>query len=142
MGERASIGHLVYNVFETQWLTQLHTADGDPRVPQNRFLLVRVSIVNGGASEIFAPNLTVEDDKGNSYSELNNGDGVPQWVGYIRKIWPADSAQGNLVFDVPLGSYKLRIEDEDSNRTALVDLPFSLGTDTPEVPLPAPPENK
>ena len=135
MGERVPVGHLVYNVFETQSLTHLGM-DADQRVPQNRFLLVRISIVNGGASEMIAPNLTLEDDKGNSFPELSNGEGVPQWIGYLRQIKPADVAQGNLVFDAPPGAYKLRVLDESGEKAALVDIPLSFGSEAPEVPVP------
>jgi uncharacterized protein DUF4352 len=135
MGEKVMIGHLSYTVFETQWLTQL----GDqaaPRIPQNRFFLVRASIVNGGGSEVISPNLTVEDDQGHVYQELSNGDGVPQWIGYLRQIKPADSAQGNLVFDAPPGHYKLRVLDEDSNHAALIEIPLTFNAETPELPTP------
>ena len=136
MGEKVMIGHLTYTVFETQWLTQLGDPSA-PRIPQNRFFLVRASIVNSGASEVISPNLTVEDDHGHVYRELSNGDGVPQWIGYLRQIKPADSAQGNLVFDAPPGHYKLRVLDEDSNHAALIDIPLSFNAETPEVPLPS-----
>ena len=136
MGERVTVGHLVYNVFETQWLTHVGQDPANQRVPQNRFFLVRISVVNGGASDVIAPNLTVEDDKGNSYPELNNGEGIPQWIGYLRQIKPANSVQGNIVFDVPPGNYKLRVLDEDSNRAALIDIPLSFGAEAPDVPLP------
>lgn len=135
MGEKVAIGHLTYTVFETQWLTQIGD-QATPRVPQNRFFLVRASIVNSGASDIVTPNLAVEDDQGHAYPELSNGDGVPQWIGYIRQIKPADSAQGNLVFDAPPGHYKLRVLDEDSNRAALIDIPLSFNSETPQMPTP------
>jgi hypothetical protein len=136
LGERVTVGHLIYTVFDTQWLTHVGDDPANQRVPQNRFFLVRASIVNGGAREVVAPNPTLEDDKGNSYPELNNGEGIPQWAGYLRQLRPAETIQGNLVFDVPPAHYKLRVLDEDGNRAALVDIPLSFGTDLPEVPLP------
>jgi Domain of unknown function (DUF4352) len=135
MGEKVMIGHLSYTVFETEWLTQLGD-ESAPRIPQNRFFLVRTSIVNSGGSDVVSPNLTVEDDHGHVYRELSDGDGVPQWIGYLRQIKPADSAQGNLVFDAPPGHYKLRVLDEDGNRAALIDIPLSFNAETPQVPIP------
>ena len=56
MGERVSLGHIVYVVFETQWLT--HIGEGaEARVPQHRFFLVRMSAVNSYGSEVIVPNL-------------------------------------------------------------------------------------
>ena len=133
MGERVTLGHLVYTVFETQWLTQL----GDPpapRVPQNRFFLVRISAANGGANTVTIPNFILEDDNGKTYPELSNGEGVPQYIGYLRRVKPAESAQGHALFDAPPGHYKLRVMDEDSERAALIDIPLSFTSESPDVP--------
>src|SRR5215467_5711057 len=100
LGERVTLGHIVYTVFETQWLT--HIGDGpEARVPQNRFFLVRMSAVNSYGSDLIVPNLMLEDDSGNTFPELSAGDGVPQYIGYLRNVRPADSAQGNALFDEP-----------------------------------------
>jgi hypothetical protein len=135
MGDRVTLGHLIYTVFETQWLTQIGEGAA-ARIPQQRFFLLRMSITNSGADEVLAPNLALVDDSGQSYAELNNGEGVPKWIGYLRPIKPAESAQGDLLFDVPPKHYKLRISDESEQIVALVDIPLSFGAETPEVPLP------
>ena len=137
MGEKVMSGQIIYTVYETQWLPQLGEGPA-ARVPQHRFFLVRMTAVNSGSAEVIMPNVTVEDDKGNSYAELQNGDGVPQWVGYLRKVKPAESAQGNLVFDAPPAHYKLRITDEDEDHTAYIDIPLSFGAEIPPPELPAP----
>ena len=84
MGEKVQLGKLSYTVFETQWLT--HLGEGPPaRVPQNRFFLVRFSATNSGSDELDRPQLHGRRTiKGNVYEELPNGDGVPQWAGYLR----------------------------------------------------------
>jgi len=135
MGEKVPLGHLIYTVFETQWLTQIGTGI-NARVPQNRFFLVRISAVNSSGQTLTVPNLYVEDDKGTQYQELSNGDGVPQWIGYIRSTPPAEASAGNLVFDCPPGHYKLHITDEDNNHAAWVDIPLSFTSETPDVPTP------
>ena len=135
MGEKVQLGHLSYTIFETQWLTQLGEGSSQ-RVPQHRYFLVRMSAVNGGAAEVIVPTLSVVDDKGQSYPELSNGDSVPQWIGFLRQPKPAESVQGNAVFDAPPAHYKLRILDETETREALIDIPLSFGAETPEVPVP------
>lgn len=135
MGDKVNLGHLVYTVYETQWLTQAGTAPAI-RLPQNRFFLVRISAGNSGGGDLMVPNLTVEDDQGHSYPELQNGDGIPQYIGYLRSVAPAEAAAGNLVFDCPPGHYKLRVTDEDGERAALIDIPLSFTSETPEVPIP------
>jgi Domain of unknown function (DUF4352) len=130
LGERVALGHLVYSAYETQWLTQIGSGP-DARVPQNRFFLVRMSVTNSGGEQMASPNLTIEDDAGTSYPEISDGQGVPQWIGFIRQINPADTLQGNLVFDVPPKHYKLRVTDEEGRTDAMIDLPLEF---TPEAP--------
>lgn len=137
MGEKAEVGHLVYTAFETQWLTQIGQPP-DARIPQNRFFLIRLSATNGSGGPVTLGNFTLEDDKGNSFNELSSGEGVPQWMGLIKQINPADSLQGNVVFDVVPKHYKLRVFDENSQRSALIDIPLSFNTETQDLPAPSP----
>ena len=132
MGDKIELGHIIYTVFETQWLTHVGEAPNE-RVPQNRFFLVRMSAVNSGGSEVIVPNVTIEDDTGKTYPELSDGSGIPQWIGFLRQVKPADSVQGNVLFDAPPKHYKLRVTDESGERAALVDIPLSFGAETPGV---------
>jgi hypothetical protein len=136
MGERVTAGALVYNVFDTQWKTQLGEG-ADVRIPKDRFFLVRLSVVNGGAGELMVPTMTLVDDAGQTFTELSNGDQVPSWIGFLRRVRPAETVQGNVVFDVPPKHYRLRVSDENSQKTEEVDIPLSFATETPEIPAPA-----
>ncbi len=133
MNEKVAVGPLLYTVFETQWLTHTGTPP-DEKVPQNRFFLVRLSMANSTGSEVMAPTLSVEDDKGNTYPEVTTDVGAPQWIGLIRRVRASDSAAGNLVFDCPPGHYKLHLADPESDKEALVDLPLTFNSEPPEVP--------
>src|SRR5450759_1922952 len=133
MGERATVGHIVYVAFETQWLTQIGTG-ADARVPQHRFFLVRLSAVNSLGSDILVPNFRSEDDSGNTYPELSSGEGVPQYIGYLRTVKPAESVQGNALFDAPPGHYKTHMTDETGEKVAYIDIPLSFTSDHTEVP--------
>jgi hypothetical protein len=136
MGDRITAGPVVYNVIQTMWRTQL----GDifkARVPENRFLVITVSATNGGGRDVSVPLLTLESD-GKEYRELENGDGVNNWFGLIRTLSPAETRQGNVVFDVPLTSYRLRLTDggePGTEKFVWVDIPLRMDTDTSiEVP--------
>jgi hypothetical protein len=137
MGDRITAGPVVYNVIQTMWRTQL----GDifkVRVPQNRFLMITLSATNGSGKEISVPLSTLEGDNGKEYRELENGDGIDNWFGLIRTISPAETRQGNIVFDVPLTSYRLRLTDggePGTEKFVWVDIPLHIDTDTSiEVP--------
>ncbi len=133
MGERIVLGHIVYKVFETQWLTQIGQGP-DARIPQHRFFLVRLSAVNSAGVNITVPNFSVVDDNGNTYPEQSNGEGVPQYIGFLRNVQPAESNDGNALFDAPPRHYKLKIFDETGDKTAFVDIPLSFASETPEIP--------
>src|SRR5579862_2813092 len=88
MGEKVPVGPLVYNVIESDWRTQL----GDVlnvRLPQQRFLSITVSVTNGGGSDVSVPLFTLENAKGQTFLELQNGEGVDNWFGLLRTIAPA-----------------------------------------------------
>src|SRR5271157_3081692 len=141
MGEKVTLGHLIYTVFETQWLTQAGT-EPDVRIPQNRFFLVRISASNSGGGDLIVPNLSVQDDNGNSFEELSHGDGIPQWIGFLRSVHPAEGVAGNLVFDCPPGHYMLKVTDEDGERPALIDIPLTFTNEIPDVSIPRPDDKK
>ena len=137
MGDRITAGPVVYNVIQTMWRTQL----GDifkMRVPQNRFLMITLSATNSSGKEVSVPLSTLEGDSGKEYRELENGDGIDNWFGLIRTISPAETRQGNIVFDVPLTSYRLRLTDggePGTEKFVWVDIPLHMDTDTSiEVP--------
>lgn len=135
LGERVELGRLVYTVFEAHWLTRL--GEGlNARIPQNRFFVIRLSAANNANRDLMIPALALEDTRGNTFAELTNGEGVPQWIGFLRQVKPAQTLQGNIAFDAPPGHYKLRLADEDEELAAYVDIPLSFGADTPELPGP------
>jgi len=135
MGERVELGHIIYTVFETQWMTQIGSGL-DAKIPQNRFFLVRLSAANSGIAEVLAPAMTAVDDDGKAYAEFSNGEGAPNWLGILRQVKPAEAAQGSVVFDVPPRHYKLRLTDENEQKAAFVDLPLVLTPEAPELPIP------
>jgi len=135
MGQKVEIGHIIYTVFETRWETQLGQSI-NARIPQNRYFLVRMTAVNSSAADELIPNVTVEDDNGNSYTELSNGEGVPSWMGFLRQVKPAEAAQGNVLFDVPPKHYKMRVTDENGDAAALIDIPLRFDAEIPGLGLP------
>jgi Domain of unknown function (DUF4352) len=130
MGTRVEVGHLIYTVFETEWQPQIGAGD-TARVPKNRFFLIRLSAVNSGSEELDVPNVTLVDDQGGTVDELQDGEQVPQWIGFVRKVKPADSISGNVVFDAAPKHYRLRVTDEDEEKTAMVDIPLNFNADLP-----------
>jgi hypothetical protein len=137
MGERVPVGQLTYTVVESTWRTQL--GEGFKiRTPEQRFLLIRLSVTNGTGKDVSVPLLTLEGPNGQTYQEIADGDGVDNWFGLIRTISPGQTQQGNVLFDVPLTSYKIRLPDlNDSGFEKFATVPIPLRMD-PEVPIQSP----
>ncbi len=128
---------MIYNVYETQYMIKIGEGP-EERIPKNRFLVVHVTAVNGGAAKAdqSIPTFTLMDDAGETFNELDNGAGVPDWLGFSRKVRPAESINGNIVFDVSPKHYHLRIADETDQHFLLVDLPLTFGEPTSAPPPP------
>jgi hypothetical protein len=137
MGEKAQVGPLIYTVIDTKWEVSLGEPP-TPRIPARRFYILTVSTVNTASTPASIPSFTMVDDDGNSYQELGNGEGVQDWLGVARRVQPADSLKGTIVFDVPQKHLKLRVADEE-DKFAFVDIPFSLGQAPPDDGIKAPP---
>jgi hypothetical protein len=124
MGQRAEAGPLVYNVLETEWLSAIGT-----RLPKNKFLSVRLTILNSGNTERSVPLLSLVDNKGKEVLESSEGEGLEEWLGILRNLAATETVQGRLLFDVPQDNYKLIVTDggePGSEKTALVDMPLRL----------------
>jgi len=137
MGERVLVGQLTYSVVESAWRTQL----GDSfkvRTPEGRFLLIKLSVTNGTGKDVSVPLLTLEGTNGQTYREIADGNGVDNWFGLLRTISPGQTQQGNILFDVPLTSYKLRVPDiNDTGFDAYASIQIPLRMDA-EVPISTP----
>ena len=128
-GESAKAGVLLYTAFDTQWLPVLGEGDSK-RTPGSQFMLVRLTVVNGGGDELPVPSISLVDDGGQIYGELGNGDQVPDWLGIVRKVKPGGTEQGHVVFDVPPAHYRLRVSSPDEQKLAYIDVPLNFSPDT------------
>ena len=128
MGEKVQIGPFVVNVFETKWYNRL--GEGmNSRTPANRFLAVRLTVVNGGAAEAVVPPFQLIDERGKMYEEVQDGAGLPFWVGLLRRVKPLDTLEGNILFDARPHSYNLGMEDDSgqcSRQRITLPLQFKL----------------
>ena len=129
MGERVELGHLVYTVYETQWLTHVGTGP-DAKIPTNRFFMIRISTANTSGGELFVPAMTIQADNGQTIEEVSNGDGLPNWLGSVRRVEPINPLQGNIAFDAPPAHYRLLLTDEDQANSAYVDIPLTFSSET------------
>ena len=135
MGSPLAVGPLTYTALEIEWRDVLDSPQGQ-RVPKNRFLLVHVTVLNASSEQKAAPLLQLVDAKGGVHPEIAEGEGVPDWLGYLRLLQPRESRFGRLLFDVPQGAYKLRVSsggDPEAEQTALIDLPLQLNSEVPRV---------
>ena len=118
-------------MLETQWKTTLGEGPA-ARIPEHRFLLVRITVANSGPVPVNVPLLSLYDANGKQYREIDNGENVDSWLGLLRTVNTAASFSGNMVFDLPPASYKLQITDGgdiENEQIAYVDIPLQLEAD-------------
>jgi uncharacterized protein DUF4352 len=139
MGEKVKMGPLTYTVIDSSWHSQL----GDAlkiRPPQQRFLILTLSITNGGGTDVSIPLLSIENAEAQTFLESDNGEGVDNWMGLLRTISPAQTQEGRILFDVPLTSYRLRLTDGAGpgiEKYGWVAIPLRMDVET-DVQTPAP----
>ncbi|MGH9629823.1 MAG: DUF4352 domain-containing protein [Bryobacteraceae bacterium] len=129
MGERVQIGPLTYVVNETDWRHQMGQGAA-ASTPDNRFLFVNLSISNKGSQPVSLPLTVLHDAKGETHTELTeNLTDVSEWLGLFRTVEPGATAQGYVIFDVPMGAYKLQVSDGGdigAEKTALIEIPAQV----------------
>jgi hypothetical protein len=134
MGEKVQAGPLVYTVLEADWRAQLGEG-AQIRSPSHRFLIIHLSVTNGGSETLSIPVLKLIDDTGHAYDESMDGQAVQSWLGLIRKLKPVDTMEGNILFDVEPKSYKLKLDDDaNQGSLAMVELPLRFGLERPQMP--------
>jgi Domain of unknown function (DUF4352) len=127
MGEKVQVGPLIYTVLDSEWKTEF--GDGfDRQVAKDRFLIIHLTITNSGGGEAGAPLAQLVDARKKEHGELQDVKGLPQWMGLLRRLSPAATEDGHIVFDVPVGLYKLKVSasDLENEMVALVDIPLEL----------------
>jgi hypothetical protein len=125
-GDKATVGHLVYSVTDTEMAQQLGDDPATARTPQNRFFLVKVSISNSGSEEQPIPAMTLVDDAGQNYAELADGTNVTNWLGVVRRVGAAQTEQGVVLFDAPTKHYRLRLNDPFDEKEIAIDVPLDF----------------
>ena len=126
MGEKVQLGGLTYQVLETDWRTELGPGG---RAPNDRYLFVRVSVVNAAGERLPIPAMTIEGS-GKTYTEVTDGmEKVENWLGLIRNIDAGGTDHGWIVFDAPVAAYKLVVTEPGEvgqEKYARVDIPLQL----------------
>ncbi len=125
-GDKALIGSLTYAVIDTEILTQLGDNPGTARTPRNRFYLIKVSVSNSGAEDAPIPGMTLVADSGETYGEVANGAGVPDWLGIVRSVSGSQTDTGNILFDAPAGHYRLKLTDDLNEKEVFIDIPLTF----------------
>jgi len=139
LGEKVHVVPLIYNVFETTWQGQIGEGP-QARMPAHRFLVLHLTVVNSGAEVLSVPPFRLIDEAGRNYDESMEGQGIPQWIGMIRNLKPANTLEGKAVFDVEPKSYRLKLDDgSESGKLTMVDLPLQFEAKKPTTDLLEPP---
>ena len=141
-GDKATVGSLVYNITDAERTQQLGEDGPAARTSKDRFYLIRVSVSNSAADEAPIPAMTLVNESGQSYPELSDGAGIPNWLGVVRKVGPAQTESGYVAFDAPITHYRLRLTDPFDEKEVAIDIPLGFVRDgkiAPATPAPGSP---
>ena len=128
MGEKVPLGPFTYSVIESEWKTELAGSKGRLD-PKQRFLVLKLIVANSATERKALSFLAVRNDKGEEFPEVQDVEGVPGWMGFLREIPPGGTDTGTIIFDAPLGHYRLVLNDGGApgeERISLVDLPLQM----------------
>lgn len=128
MGEKVPLGPFTYSVIESDWKTEL-TGSRGRLDPKQRFLVLKLTVANSARERKALSFLSIRNEKGDEFPELQDVEGVPGWMGFLREIPPGGTDSGIIVFDAPLGHYRLVLNDgglPGEERISLVDLPLQM----------------
>jgi hypothetical protein len=127
MGEKVQVGRLIYTVMEAEWKHQL--GDGG-RMPVHRFLFLRVNMMNNSSATVSVPAFALQAPNGTRYEEVVEGlEHVNNPLNMLRTVAAEQTEQGYVVFDAPVGGYKLVVSDGGevgNEKFAHVDIPVQL----------------
>jgi hypothetical protein len=125
-GDKATLGPLTYSVTDTEVAQELGDDPATARTPKDRFFLITVSVTNSGGEDQPIPSMTLIDDAGTNYNELADGTNVKKWLGVVRKVGPAQTEQGVILFDAPTRHFRLRLNDPFDEREVAIDVPLNF----------------
>lgn len=130
IGDNVEVGGLVYTIAEADWMNDIQTGGGT-RTPQQKFLVIRLSIRNTSNKEVTLPllNAVKGGPGGAEMLELSESSGIEDWLGVLRTLNPTETKTGRIVFDMPMGAYVLRLTDgaePDKEKTAFVAMPDKI----------------
>lgn len=136
MGERVTVENISYTVLGADWVEAI--GEGvNARIPEHRFLLLRVSANNDSGSPAEMGIFKIIASNGTEYDEIANGAGVAEWLGMARELDAKDSRQGVVLFDAPKAVYELQVADAfydgESGSAALIQIPIRPEAKEPAV---------
>ena len=100
---------------------------------------MKISVTNTGTAEASVPRLSLQGASDQMYEEVADATGLPNSLGLLRNVAPAQTIQGNILFDVPLTSFRLRVPDGGESgyeKYAWIEIPLRLDSDAVEAPIP------
>lgn len=136
MGTTVALGGLKYTVFQSEWRENLE-AQQQTRTPKHRFLLLHVAVENTSGEELGIPMFHLTNDQGETFNEESDGNGVPDWLGFLRVAKGGTTERGTVLFDVPQTTYRLRVssggDDPENEKTAQIVIPLRVDVEQPGV---------
>jgi hypothetical protein len=108
MGDTVSLGYWSYRVWGTQWKRSIGS-EYLSEYPDAAFFVIDLSIRNDDRTSSTLPPFKLVDSQGREYDESSKAIYEHGSIGMFKSLNPSVESRGYAVFDVPKGTYKLKV---------------------------------
>jgi hypothetical protein len=125
LGKLIEVSDFAYTINEVKWKSILGEGELVHQRPDAAFLIVDVTVVNKGRKPHYLQSPQLVDSSGRTYTSTNNALIEQGSLFMLKEFNPQVRSRGTVVFDVPYGSYSLRLfggEDSLFHRSKTVPI--------------------
>ena len=123
IGDSVTVGYWSYRCSSAQWRQSIGS-EYSRQYPDASFLVVNLGIRNNDKTASVLPPVKLVDESGRVYDESSKGIFLENSFGMLKSLNPGVTSYGNIVFDVPNGTYSLKLSGGfTSGDSVYIDLP-------------------
>ena len=109
LGTLIEVGDFAYTLNEVKWKSILGEGELLQQRPDAAFLVVDITVINNSRKPHYVESPQLVDSSGRTYTSTSNAFIVEGSEFLLKELNPQVRSRGSIVFDVPYGSYSLRL---------------------------------
>lgn len=135
IGETIRTGYWTYKINGFRWAPFI-TSYGSVERPDAQFLILDLSAENDDRTASTLPPVKLLNDKGQEFSQSSSGALSDGFFSPLKDLNPGVSSRGFIAFDVPPGTYKVKLSGGfEAGESAIALLETPVSSPMPATPL-------